>query len=192
MSTKKALMLSVLIPVGLALALPVAAMGPGGQGGQMDRPAFTDLDADGNGELTLDEMLAHREARFAEADTDGDGNLSRDEMIAAAMGRVEAAIDRRMERFDDNEDGLLSANEMDDMRPRGPSPERIFGHMDADGDGVVTAEEFETAAADMMQRRGGMGGQGRHGGGEGHGHRGGDHDGQGGGHGHHWWQSDEG
>lgn len=191
MSTKKALMLSVLIPVGLALALPVAAMGPGGRGGEMERPAFTDLDMDGNGELTLEEMLAHRDSRFAEADTDGDGNLSRDEMIAAAMGRVEASIDRRMERFDDNEDGMLSANEMDDMRPRGPGPERIFGHMDADGDGVVTAEEFETAAANMMQRRGGMGGQGRHGNGEGYGHRGGQ-DGQGGGHG--WWrnQSDEG
>lgn len=191
MSTKKALMLSVLIPVGLALALPVAAMGPGGRGGDMERPAFTELDTDGNGELTLEEMLAHREARFAEADTDGDGNLSRDELIAAAMGRVEDSIDRRMERFDDNEDGMLSANEMDDMRPRGPGPERLFSRMDEDGDGVVSAEEFETAAANMMQRRGGMGGQGRHGGGEGHGHRG-DHDGQGGGHG--WWrnQSDEG
>ncbi|TBX29278.1 hypothetical protein TK43_01030 [Roseovarius sp. JS7-11] len=145
----------------------------------MERPSFTELDADGNGELTLEEMLAHREARFAEADTDGDGNLSRDEMIAAAMGRVEASIDRRMERFDDNEDGMLSANELDDMRPRGPGPERLFSRMDEDGDGVVSAEEFETAAANMMQRRSGMGGQGRHGGGgEGHGWR--------------WGQSDEG
>ena len=45
MSTKKALMLSVLIPVGLALALPVAAMGPGGAGGPGgERPSFTELD----------------------------------------------------------------------------------------------------------------------------------------------------
>lgn len=183
MSTKKALMLSILIPVGLSLALPALAFGPGGRGGEMERPAFTDLDADGNGELTLEEMLAHRDARFTQADTDGDGSLSRDEMVAAAMGRVEAAIDRQMARFDDNEDGLLSANELDDMRPRGPSPERIFGHMDANGDDVVTAEEFETAAANMMERRGGHDGQG-HGQGYGHGQRG-DHDGQGGGH--RWW-----
>lgn len=173
MSMRNALMLSALIPVALAVSLPAAAMGPG-SGPERERPAFSELDANGDGQLTLEEMVAHREARFTQADTDGDGNLSRDELIAAAMGRVEDRIDRQMERFDDNEDGMLSANELDDMRPRGPGPERIFARMDADGDGAISEAEFDEMAGRMMQRRGGDGrghGHGRHGDGEGYGQR---------------------
>lgn len=169
MSMKKALLLSVLIPAALALSLPASAMGPGG-GPERDRPAFSEVDTNGDGALTLEEIMAHRDARFDGADSDGDGSLSREELIAAAMGRVEDRIDRMMDRFDDDENGVLSANELDDMRPRGPGPERIFGVMDADGDGSVTEAEFDAVAERMMERRGGHG-WGRHGGGDGHGQR---------------------
>ncbi len=170
MSTKKALLLSALIPLGLAMSLPAAAMGPGGNGGPgMDRPAFSDLDTNGDGQLTLEEITALRDSHFAAADTDGDGSLSRDEMIAMAMTRVEARIDDRMAQFDDNEDGLLSANELDDMRPRGPGPEQMFARADADGDGVVTEAEFDQMAAMGPQNRG-PGGHGMMDG-EGYGHR---------------------
>lgn len=186
MSIKKALTLSALIPVALAVSLPASAMGPGGQAGQ--RPAFSELDADADGQLTLEELTAHREARFTEADTDGDGSLSRAELISAALDRVEARIDAQMARFDDNEDGVLSANEMDDMRPRGPGPEQAFARMDADGDGMVSEAEFDAMAQIVQQRRGGG-----HGGERGHGHGGGwgHHGGAEPGHGHRWWGTGE-
>ncbi len=163
MSMTKVIALSVLIPVGLSVALPAAAFGPGGNRG-MERPAFSELDLNGDGQLTLEELEGQAEARFASHDTDGDGLLSRDELVASAMERVEAGVDARLERFDDNEDGMLSANELDDIRPRGPNPERMFGRMDADDDGIVTEAEFEEAAAQMGQRRHGQG----HGQGQGH------------------------
>ena len=158
MSMKSALMLSILIPVGLAVSLPANAMGPGD--GPMQRPAFSDLDTNGDGSLTLEELQGAREARFAEADTDGDGNLSRDEMLAADAERMATMIDRQMERFDDNEDGMLSANEMDDMGARRPDPERMFARVDADGDGVVTEAEYDEIGSCMMRRGGGNGERG--------------------------------
>ncbi len=161
MSMKKAMILSMLIPVTLAATLPVSAMGPNDRDGRgMQRPVFSDLDLDGNGELTLEELEAAGQAHITEADTNGDGMLSRDEMIASSMARVEAGVDARLERFDDNEDGLLSANELDDMRPRRGNPERMFSRVDADGDGIVTEAEFEAALSQMM-RRGGQQGQDR-------------------------------
>lgn len=161
MSMKSALILSVLIPVGLAVSFPAQAFGPGGQRG-IERPAFSDLDLNGDGQLTLEEMQLHREARFAERDTDGDGNLSRAEVIAAATDRIAERVDAMFAQYDDNEDGLLSANERDDMRQRGPDPERMFVRLDADEDGMISEAEFDQAA--QMGRRHG----GQHGGFPGH------------------------
>ncbi|PIV72642.1 MAG: hypothetical protein COW55_16065 [Rhodobacteraceae bacterium CG17_big_fil_post_rev_8_21_14_2_50_65_11] len=179
MSIKKTLMLGALIPVAIAVSLPVAAMGPIGEQGHA-RPAFADLDADGDGQLTQEEMMAHRNARFAEADTDGDGSLDRDEMIAASAARIEERIDRMMARIDEDGDGLISAGEMAAMGPRGQGPEQMFTMLDSDGDGTISAAEFDEMSGGLMQRGGGHGearghgmqdgeGWGRHGGGQGHG-----------------------
>lgn len=90
------------------MAAPVLASTEGRQGRAMvpQMPAFAELDADGDGAVTLDEWRAHLTARMAErrearvgaqverlmaGDADGDGMLSADELTA----RIEALIDER-------------------------------------------------------------------------------------------------
>ena len=62
------------------------------------------LDADGDGALTKDELLAHNRARFDRLDTDGDGMISPDEF----GGRLVAMFTR----MDADNDGLLSGDEL--------------------------------------------------------------------------------
>lgn len=148
-TTWKALTLGALIP--LALAAPALAD---------DRPGprmmFEEFDLDGNGAVTLEELQSHGATRFAQADANGDGLLDRDEMLARAQARAETGIDRMIERADADGDGLLSQDEIAEARDgrRGPNPERMFGRMDANDDGQLTEDEFQAAAERFMERRG--------------------------------------
>ena len=130
-----------------------------GRGPDRERASFSELDANGDGEVTLAEMQARGEARFAAADTDGNGTLSVEELIAARADdgneRLERRINRFIERADDNGDGVLDIEEM------GPGEERVadrFERLDTDGSGGLSEEEL-AAARDM--RHGHRGGEGR-------------------------------
>jgi len=158
MSMFKVSALAVLIP--LALVTPAAAQqGPGtgpGFGAQM---LFSEMDLDGDGAVTLQEMQTAREGRFARADADGDGILDRDELVAQAMARAEAGIDRLIARADADGDGALSEAELDAMRDerRMVRMERMFDRVDADGDGQVTQAELDAMMDRIGERRGDRG-----------------------------------
>lgn len=146
-----------IIGLGAAICAGTLAMAgnQGNQGGMKDpgmRPGFETLDADGDGQITRDEMQARHEARFARADADGDGRLTRDEMLAAAQKRAERRIDRMLARHDSDGDGALDEAEMAGMR-KGRMMERMFDHMDADGDGAISRAEFDSAR--KMHHKGG-------------------------------------
>ncbi len=152
MSMWKAALLGLMIPT--ALVLPAMAE-DGPRGPQM---IFENLDLNGDGAVTLEEMEGAREARFAQADANGDGVLDRDELIAGGSERMARGIDRMLERADTDGDGAVSPEEMAEMRPGRRGPEAIFERFDADGDGSLTQSEFEEAAEAMRERRGGHGG----------------------------------
>ena len=158
---------------GAATAIIVSTAGwtiaqQGMQGG-MDRghgPAFDfeELDMDGDGQITKDEMEGQAAARFGSADTDGDGKLSADEMAGHMRARMLERMTHRAEqmiaRQDGDGDGMLSFEEMRTGRMG-----RMFERHDEDGDGAISAGEF---AAIGEMRRGSIS-EGRKGHGERHG-----------------------
>ena len=149
MFTLKTGTLALLIP--LALALPASADQP--KRGAMD---FSQMDQNGDGAITLEEMQAGPAAMFANADTNGDGNLSRDELIAAATLRAAGNIDRMLTRADANGDGMLSTDELASMQEgrRETRMARMFERVDADENGSLSAEELEQARGGMGRRGG--------------------------------------
>lgn len=132
------------------------AQGPGFGGPGFDGPgprfSFQELDADGNGEVTREEMQAHRAARFAEADSDGDGKLSLEEMQAQAQKRAAERAANMLKRLDTDGDGALSPEEMPGPRREGRM-DRMFEHMDQDESGGISEQEFTEAREQMRHHR---------------------------------------
>ena len=60
----------------------IAKPGHGGKGGFGAGMTFEQIDADGNGQISKQEMEGLREARFAATDADGDGKLNEEERKA--------------------------------------------------------------------------------------------------------------
>lgn len=119
------------------LTVTAANAAPGGKmGGHGQMPSFAELDADGDGTLTPEELTAYKDKRFAEADTDGDGALSAEELAAASQSRRAQAM---VSRLDANGDGKLQAEE---MRPSREDGKTMFDRLDANDDGAISAEEF--------------------------------------------------
>lgn len=143
MTTKTAL-LALAIVTGFSLP----ALAERGPGGQFPRPSFSELDADGDGLVTAEELRGAGAARFAAADSNGDGELSQEEMVAAAQKRAAEAAparaERMIERLDADGNGTLSQAELEARGP-GRMVDRMIERLDEDGDGALSEAEFAAA-----------------------------------------------
>lgn len=161
----------VLISGLMALALAgTAVMGvaasddrAGGKPGMGHRGAmlpFDEIDANGDGKITADEMRAHADQRFAAIDTNGDGVVDAAEiqahMLARATERMQERSARMIARLDTDGDGALSRDEMRAGAKRGGDSEARFERMikrfDTDGDGAISREEMDAARAAWAER----------------------------------------
>lgn len=134
--------MSMITPRALALLLPLA----------LAAPAWADQGHAGR-------------MGFSQMDQDGDGMITRDELIAATGARHAGRIDRMLEQADTDGDGALSLSEIQAMQAnrRTGRMARMFERLDADGDGQISAQEFEAAREGRGHGRGGRDGH-RHGG----------------------------
>ena len=133
----------------ICAALAISAVDASAKPGEHKRPNFSEMDADGSGEITLDELQARMQARFDAADTDNDGALSQAEVEAAAVERTKKRVAKMFERRDADGDGSLSLEESQGRR----DPARFFARMDADNSGGISEEEFTDARKKMRKHR---------------------------------------
>ncbi|NNM01437.1 MAG: hypothetical protein HKO62_11850, partial [Gammaproteobacteria bacterium] len=94
--------------------------------------------------------------RFAELDSDGSGALTREELRAGHRGQGGGGKGR-FERFDSDGSGDLSAAEFSALPQRGGGDaDQRFAELDSDGSGTLTPEELRAG-----RPGGGRGPQGR-------------------------------
>ncbi len=87
--------------------------------------------------------------RLSMLDGDGDGRISIDEMVRAeaclAAGRARAGYRRLLRRHDADGDGMLSREELARAVAAGRRADSLFARIDSDGNGSLSREEFRRA-----------------------------------------------
>ncbi len=154
MSTKKSITLLALSTL-LIGSLSTMAIAKGmGDHGPMHMLNFEEIDADKDGKVTEEEFAAFRVAEFAKADTNADGQISAEELaarhIAEVTSRAAEMSAKMIERMDEDGNGQLSPEEMQD----GPRPVSLFERADADGDGALTQAEVDATIKKMRGKHG--------------------------------------
>lgn len=164
---KRAVLISGLMALALAgtAVVGVAASDDraGGKPGMGQRGAmlpFDEIDTNGDGKITAEEMQAYADRRFNEADTNGDGFVDAAELQAQMLARTTARLEERsarmIARLDTDGDGKLSPEEMRagprGNRDNGDRFERMLKRFDTDGDGAISREEMEAARAAWSER----------------------------------------
>lgn len=171
--------LGLLLGSAVALAAaPASARGPMGdmpggiggfaQPGGFFANTFAELDANGDSQITEEDLNAAAEARLAEADADGNGSLDAAELAAAAQTHIaermqgrtmgprgidaETMAARMAERIldarDADKDGGLSVAELGPDKGFG----RVIDRFDTDDDNAISQAEFDEAKAEMSAR----------------------------------------
>ncbi|WP_294225990.1 EF-hand domain-containing protein [uncultured Shimia sp.] len=153
---KSTMMISAVVIAALGVTAVAASAKEGGKmrhmRGQM--PSFEQLDTNGDGFITVEEMAAKAAERFAGIDVDGDGVITKEELTAFAESkgndRMVKKLDHMMSRMDANGDGQLS---VDEMKPKGDRTAKMLEKFDTDGDGKISKAEFDAAQAARAGKR---------------------------------------
>jgi len=135
------------------------------------RKMFESVDADGDGELTVEELstilvngmgyypqkaLEQAQVIMTKCDSNGDGKLSFDEFshVHASMqlSSDDMLIHTCFSVMDENGDGIIELQELQDaLKLSREEAEIVFKEADLDGDGLISFDEFKMAMAGSLQ-----------------------------------------
>ena len=121
----------------------------GNGAGMMQR--FEDMDADGNGTVTLAEFSAPLIERFDNADADKDGTLTLAELREAMPRRAAERAPMLLARFDVDRNDSVTRDELANRQAK------MFALLDMDDSGGITKEELPARMKRGGKDRGGWG-----------------------------------
>lgn len=136
--------------------------GFGGKRRGMEMPAFGELDHDGDGRITVEDLIARADARFAAADSNGDAVLDGEELAAGFVKRMEDRAGRGEAAHRDGGHGRMNGDHAHDdsdgteghwpgmAKRAGWMVERMIERRDRNGDGVLSADELRSV--ERMER----------------------------------------
>ncbi len=128
------------------LALAASTAAAQGRGGAL-------MDSNKDGKVSAEEYAAHAKAMFEQMDSNHDGKVTATEMTAAHRGAGGARARRsgmlavdRLKAFDADGDGVLTADE----HAKGAAD--MFAAMDTNKDGFLTTAEFTPGHARGLKK----------------------------------------
>jgi len=144
----------------IVISSSISALAMAKDGGKRGERVIDRLDADGDGQVSLEEFQPGRRSPFGEADANDDGVITLEEIEERMMARHErresakedkmamrkAKFTAHFNAMDTNGDGGLSKEEI---------KQGIFNRMDENQDGYISADEVKRPRG--MGKRGGRG-----------------------------------
>ena len=120
------------------------------------KPTFSELDMDGDGMITMENLADYQQQVFAEVDADKNGTLSKQEIenviIAKSKDRFTLMSGRMVSKLDADKDGVVSSTELGNYS-RWMKNHKDASALDLNSDDQLTVDELSAAIQSQVQYR---------------------------------------
>ncbi|WP_120495756.1 EF-hand domain-containing protein [Kiloniella sp. EL199] len=105
-------------------------------GGGKWKKNFEEVDANGDGQITQQEIANAQATKFSQADLNNDGSISLTEMQEAITKHIAERTKRKFDKMDADNSGGITAEEFNSRI------NKMVEHLDRNNDGIITQDEM--------------------------------------------------